>query len=100
MEDAEAKPSPKPIKLAMDQLSKTLAYDIKRAWMIGDTPDDILASQRCRIQYNYSLIPLGIETSHQATVDALQQAGCARMIASWRTCIQLLSLADESDAHV
>ena len=100
MEDAEAKPSPDPIKLALEKLSTTLTKNIKAAWMIGDTPDDILAAQRCRMQYKDLLLPLAIETSHQSTIDALQKAGCARMITSWRTCLDLLSLSDQRNTHV
>ncbi|GAB4549283.1 MAG: hypothetical protein Tsb0013_10400 [Phycisphaerales bacterium] len=39
MEDAPAKPSPEPVRLAMDQVGVT------RAWMVGDTPDDVRSAR-------------------------------------------------------
>jgi len=40
MEDAPAKPCPEPVALAMRRLGVT------RAWLVGDTPDDIVAARR------------------------------------------------------
>jgi len=39
MEDAPAKPSPAPVRLAMERLG------VSRAWMVGDTPDDVVAAR-------------------------------------------------------
>ena len=39
MEDAPSKPDPAPVRLAMEQLG------VRRAWMVGDTPDDLRAAR-------------------------------------------------------
>ena len=38
-EDAALKPSPEPVRLAMQRLQ------VERAWMVGDTPDDVIAGR-------------------------------------------------------
>ncbi len=48
MEDAPPKPDPAPVRLALEQLG------VQRAWMLGDTPDDIRAASQARV------LPLGI----------------------------------------
>ncbi len=48
MEDATAKPDPAPVRLALDLL------DVKSAWLVGDTPDDIVAARAAAV------VPLGI----------------------------------------
>ncbi|MEE2962312.1 MAG: TIGR01548 family HAD-type hydrolase [Myxococcota bacterium] len=48
MEDAAPKPSPDPVLLALEKLS------IKRAWMLGDTVDDLVAASEARV------IPIGV----------------------------------------
>src|SRR5690606_22809890 len=39
-EDAASKPDPAPVRLAMERLG------VRRAWMVGDTIDDLLAARR------------------------------------------------------
>ncbi len=39
LEDAPAKPDPAPVRLALEALS------VERAWMLGDTPDDLAAAR-------------------------------------------------------
>ena len=48
MEDARAKPDPAPVQLALERLG------VRRAWLIGDTPDDV----RCAKQAG--VLPLGV----------------------------------------
>ena len=48
MEDAPAKPSSAPIKLAIEQLG------VSAAWMVGDTPDDVVAARGAGV------LPIGI----------------------------------------
>lgn len=48
MEDAPIKPDPGPVRLAMEQLG------VRRAWMLGDTPDDVRAARGA------SVVPLGV----------------------------------------
>ncbi|MEM9691757.1 MAG: TIGR01548 family HAD-type hydrolase [Myxococcota bacterium] len=64
MEDGPLKPDPAPVRSAMSQLNAT------RAWMIGDTPDDIVAARQAGV------LPLGI-TGDPA---ALTASGAARVL--------------------
>jgi len=48
MEDAELKPSPMPVRLALRHLGVT------RAWMLGDTPDDLVAARAAGV------VPVGV----------------------------------------
>lgn len=43
MEDGPAKPDPSPVRLALQQMN------VKSAWLIGDTPDDIVAARRAGV---------------------------------------------------
>ncbi len=47
-EDAPLKPDPRPVQLALEQL------DVRHAWLIGDTPDDIEAARAARV------VPIGV----------------------------------------
>lgn len=73
-EDAPLKPRPDPVELALRKLN------VKSAWMIGDTPDDIVASRSAGV------VPLGVlaGSSENASEleDALYQAGAARVFSS------------------
>lgn len=71
MEDAPLKPSPEPITLALKKLG------CKRAWMVGDTPDDIRASARAGV------IPLGVVApgeDREQVSPILIEAGAARVL--------------------
>ena len=48
MEDAELKPNPMPVRLALRGLGVT------RAWMLGDTPDDLVAARAAGV------VPVGV----------------------------------------
>ena len=43
MEDAPAKPNPAPVRLALERLG------VRRAWMVGDTPDDMHAAAQAGV---------------------------------------------------
>lgn len=71
MEDAPSKPSPAPVRLALERLGVT------RAWMVGDTPDDIHAARAAGV------VPVGVVAPGDdatETVAALVQAGAARVM--------------------
>ncbi len=65
MEDAEAKPSPEPVRCAL------AALGVQRAWMLGDTPDDARAARAARV------LPLGF-----GPVQGQVAAGAARVLDS------------------
>ncbi len=69
MGDAPAKPSPQPVERALEQLG------VQRAWMLGDTPDDVVAARQAGV------VPLAVapEGTAPAWVDALWRAGAARV---------------------
>jgi histidinol-phosphate aminotransferase len=70
MDDGPVKPSPKPVQLAMQRLG------IERAWMIGDTPDDIRAAREA------GALPLGVVAPADApdvARKAMGRAGAARV---------------------
>lgn len=71
MEDAPRKPNPAPVDLALSRLG------VRRAWMIGNTPDDIQAAAGAGV------VPLGIVAPGDdltATTAALSAAGAARVL--------------------
>jgi histidinol-phosphate aminotransferase len=70
MEDAPRKPDPRPVALCLERLG------VERAWLLGDTPDDIHAARRAGV------LPIGIiapleETAHATAT--LTGAGAARV---------------------
>ncbi len=80
MEDAAAKPDPAPVRLAMQRLGA------QRAWMLGNTPDDVRAA------LGAGALPLGIVAPGDdvpATTAALLDAGAARVL---RDVTELLEL--------
>jgi phosphoglycolate phosphatase-like HAD superfamily hydrolase len=71
MEDAARKPDPAPVRLALTRLG------VRRAWMVGNTPDDIRAAAGA------SVVPFGIVAPGDdltATAAALTGAGAARVL--------------------
>jgi len=54
-EDAPLKPDPAPVRLALEQLG------VQRAWMIGDTPDDVRAAAGAGV------LPLGVSGTDEST---------------------------------
>src|SRR5438309_659674 len=71
MEDAARKPDPEPVRLALERLG------VRRAWMVGNTPDDIRAAAGAGV------VPLGVVAPGDdltATAAALTDAGAARVL--------------------
>ena len=81
MEDAPAKPSPEPVRLALTQL------EVRAAWMIGDTPDDLRAARAAGV------VPIGVCAPGEAVRDALFAAGAARVLESVDDLSALWALA-------
>ena len=80
MEDGPAKPDPTVVQLAMEQLGVT------RAWMIGDTPDDMRAARAS------SVVPVGI-LAPQDDADfarSLTAAGAGRVLSTINQLSELL----------
>ena len=77
-EDAAAKPDPAPLRLALERLG------IERAWMIGDTPDDITSARRAGV------VALGIGAPPAGAADALFAAGAARVLTNMEELEELL----------
>ena len=65
MEDAPLKPSPAPVKLALERLG------VERAWMFGDTPDDMRAARSAGV------LPVGVKAPGEQTDSHLFGAGAA-----------------------
>ena len=80
LEDATPKPDPDPVLLALRNL------EAQRAWMVGDTPDDIAAARRAGV------LPLGITTPspEDDTREALFRSGAARILDSLKTLKEFL----------
>jgi HAD superfamily hydrolase (TIGR01548 family) len=76
MEDAPAKPDPAAVRLALDLLG------VEAAWMVGDTPDDIVASRRARVVPLGILPPGGEGTERDEMTLAIERAGSARVLES------------------
>ncbi|HBS29965.1 MAG TPA: TIGR01548 family HAD-type hydrolase [Phycisphaerales bacterium] len=81
MEDAPVKPDPAPVRLALQRLGVT------SAWMVGDTPDDIVAARQAGV------VPIGIPAPSDDPEDArrvLTQAGAARVIRSLTELLEIV----------
>ena len=74
-EDAPAKPSPVPVRLALSQLADILepGFDLSRVLMIGDTPNDMMAATRAGIEGMGILAPTERESTKMPT--AIMNAG-------------------------
>jgi histidinol-phosphate aminotransferase len=73
MEDGPLKPDPAPVRLALDRLGVT------RAWMVGDTPDDLRAARAA------GALPVGIVApgdDPDKTIAAFRQCGVATVLNS------------------
>ncbi len=70
MEDGPAKPDPTPVLLALERLG------VRHAWMLGDTPDDVVAARAAGV------LPIGVVAPGDSTVTraALESAGAARVL--------------------
>ncbi len=79
-EDAPAKPDPAPVELALRRLG------VRRAWLVGDTPDDVRAARSAGV------VALGfLPPYHAPNFDAaLLTAGAARVLTHLSTLQELL----------
>ena len=71
LEDAPLKPDPEPVRVALARLS------VERAWMVGDTPDDLRAAKAAGV------LPVGIVAPGDDptnAVSALRDAGAATVL--------------------
>ena len=90
MEDAPAKPDPRPISLALARLGE------RHAWMIGDTPDDLVAARRAAVAAIGVLSPgdratgPGGEDRAFEAGRALVASGAARVLTDTRAISEIL----------
>jgi histidinol-phosphate aminotransferase len=73
MEDAPPKPDPTPVRLALERLR------VRRAWMVGDTPDDMHAAARAGV------LPLAVAAPGDEA-----PAGGARVLGELTELLELL----------
>ena len=81
MEDGPLKPDPAPVRTASSRLG------VGRAWMIGDTPDDIRAAAGA------GAVPIGVVApgpDPAASAVALREAGAATILAAVDDLMELL----------
>ncbi|MEI7658335.1 MAG: TIGR01548 family HAD-type hydrolase [Phycisphaerae bacterium] len=76
MEDAPAKPDPGAVRLAMERLG------VEAAWMVGDTPDDIVAARRAGVVPIGILPPGGAGDERRDMALAIERSGSARLLDS------------------
>lgn len=71
LEDAPLKPDPAPVRLAMQRLG------VESAWMLGDTPDDLVAARAA------GAVPIGVVApteDPERAAETLGRAGAARVV--------------------
>jgi histidinol-phosphate aminotransferase len=81
MEDAAAKPDPASVRLALERLG------VRRAWMIGNSPDDVRAAAGAGV------VPLGIVAPGDdpaAAAAALHEVGAATILPALDALTELL----------
>ena len=81
MEDARPKPDPAPVRLALERLG------VRRAWMIGDTPDDVRGARQAGV------LPLGVVApgdDPSLASAALRDAGVAHVLDRLSDLLELL----------
>jgi histidinol-phosphate aminotransferase len=81
MEDAAVKPDPAAVRLALTRLG------VRRAWMIGDTPDDVRSALQAGV------LPLGVVApgdDPSLASAALREAGAARVLDRLSDLLELL----------
>ena len=76
MEDAPAKPDPRPVQLALERLGA------RSAWMVGDTPDDLWAARRAGV------VPIAVPAPGESDGPHLDPA--ARVLNSLSELLELL----------
>ena len=81
MEDGPLKPDPAPVRAAASRLG------VERAWMVGDTPDDIRAATKAGV------LPIGIVApgpDPTASTAALRESGAATVLRAVDDLLELL----------
>jgi len=81
MDDGPLKPDPTPCRMALEALG------VKRAWMVGDTPDDMRSARGAGV------LPLGViapADDPSIATDALIQSGAGRVLGSLDDLKELL----------
>ena len=81
MEDGALKPDPAPVQLARSRLA------VERAWMVGDTPDDIRAAIAAGV------LPIGVVApgpNPTASSAALRESGAATVLDTINDLLELL----------
>jgi len=81
MEDGPLKPDPAPVRTAASRLS------VERAWMVGDTPDDIRAAAGAGV------VPIGVVApgpDPATSAAALREAGAATVLAAVDDLMELI----------
>lgn len=81
MEDAAPKPSPEPVQQALSIMGVT------RAWMIGDTPDDIIAAR------SSGVVPIGVIPPGANAITlkkTLLTSGAAIVLNRWDSIVEKL----------
>ena len=81
MEDGPLKPDPAPVQLARSRLG------VERAWMVGDTPDDIRAATAAGV------LPIGVVApgpNPTASTAALRESGAATVLGTINDLLELL----------
>ena len=81
MEDGPLKPDPAPVQLARSRLA------VERAWMVGDTPDDIQAATAAGV------LPIGVVApgpNPTASTAALRESGAATVLGTINDLLELL----------
>ncbi|MFN3199736.1 MAG: TIGR01548 family HAD-type hydrolase [Bradymonadia bacterium] len=83
MEDGPAKPDPAPVRVALEALG------VRRAWMLGDTPDDVRAARGAGV------VPVGVVAPGEGDPEGARQAllgsGAARVIDEAAAVVDTLS---------
>lgn len=81
MEDAPIKPSPEPVQAAL------AALGVQRAWMLGDTPDDVVAARSAEV------LPIGVMApgASPTTQSTLLASGAAIVLNQWDEIQERLS---------
>lgn len=83
-EDAPSKPDPQPVWLALERLGVT------RAWMVGDTVDDLAAARGAGVVPIGVVAPGGSDRDRGLDRDSLAAAGAARVLESLDELLELL----------
>ncbi|MBL9148590.1 MAG: aminotransferase class I/II-fold pyridoxal phosphate-dependent enzyme [Phycisphaerae bacterium] len=87
LEDAPPKPSPEPVRRALEALG------VRTAWFVGDTVDDIRAAVSVTAGDDAAVLPMGVVAPGDdapCTVAALRVAGAAETFADVRAFLEAI----------